>query len=119
LKAYSRQGKRARKLGVVIEFRIRTSYVGGVPITLEQIVEETQHWPRAKVNELVGRLSEGLSAPDPAVEDESKHETNRRLAEIENGTAEITEGEDVSARIRKITGGIPSWADGSTTKSDG
>ncbi len=75
-----------------------------VPITLEQIVEETRHWPPEKVGELVGRLTEDLHASDPENEAAWKEETRRRLAEIENGTVQPVDGNAVSARIRQIVG---------------
>ena len=78
--------------------------VSTVPMTLEQIVEETRHWPPEKVGELVGRLTEDLHASDPATEAAWKQETRRRLAEIENGTVQPVDGEAVSARIRQIVG---------------
>jgi putative addiction module component (TIGR02574 family) len=73
-------------------------------MTLEQIVEETRHWPPEKVGELVGRLTEELHASDPEIEAAWKQEVRRRLAEIENGSVQPVEGEVVSARIRQIVG---------------
>ena len=87
-----------------IEFPSRTLYAKPVPITLEQIVEETRHWPPERLSELVGRLTDELRAADPNVEAAWKQEARRRLAEIENGTAQATDGEAVSSRIRKIVG---------------
>jgi putative addiction module component (TIGR02574 family) len=75
-----------------------------VAITLEQIVEETRHWPPEKVGELVGRLTADLDASDSETEAAWKREARRRLAEIENGTAQPVDGEAVSARIRKMVG---------------
>jgi putative addiction module component (TIGR02574 family) len=75
-----------------------------VPMTLEQIVEETRHWPPEKLGELVDRLSEELYTPDPDHEEAWKQEARRRLAEIENGTVQAVDGEKVSARIRRIVG---------------
>ncbi len=75
-----------------------------MPITLEQIVEETRHWPPEKVGELVGRLTEELHTSDPDTEAAWKQETRRRLAEVENGTSQPVDGEIVSARIRQIVG---------------
>ena len=75
-----------------------------VPMTLDQIVEETRHWPPEKVGELVERLSEDLHASDPEIEAAWKQEARRRLAEIENGTVQAVDGEQVSARIRRIVG---------------
>ena len=73
-------------------------------MTLDQIVEETRHWPPEKVGELVERLSEDLHASDPEIEAAWKQEARRRLAEIENGTVQAVDGEQVSARIRRIVG---------------
>ena len=39
-----------------------------VPLTLEQIVEETRRWPAEKVGELVGRLTEELHTSSPEIE---------------------------------------------------
>lgn len=71
-------------------------------MTLDQIIQETRDWPAERVSELVGHLTESLI--DPEVEEAWKHETRRRLVEIENGTAQPVEGETVSARIRQIVG---------------
>ena len=57
-----------------------------VPITLEQIVEETRHWPPEKVGELVGRLTEDLHAGGPETEAAWKTEIDRRIEEIQTGT---------------------------------
>jgi putative addiction module component (TIGR02574 family) len=73
-------------------------------MTLEQIVEEARHWPPEKVEELVDRLSEGLHPADPAIDHAWKVETRRRLAEIESGTVQAVDGEEVSARIGRIVG---------------
>ena len=75
-----------------------------VPITLDQIVEETRQWPPEKVGELVGRLTEGLHASDPETETAWQGEINRRVKEIQSGAVEGIPGEEVSARIRKIVG---------------
>ncbi len=75
-----------------------------VPLTLEQIVEEIRHWPPEKVGELVDRLTEDLHNVNPEVEEAWKQEARRRLAEIENGTAQPVDGEEVSARVGKIVG---------------
>ena len=75
-----------------------------VPLTLEQIVEETRHWPPEKVGELLVRLSEDLHASDPEIEAAWKAEIDRRIEEIQNGKVQGIPGEEVSARIRKIIG---------------
>jgi putative addiction module component (TIGR02574 family) len=75
-----------------------------VPLTLEQIVEETRHWPAEKVGELVGRLTEELHTSDPETEAAWKAEIDRRIEEIQSGKVQGIPGEEVSARIRKIVG---------------
>ena len=75
-----------------------------MPMTLDQIVEETRQWPPEKVGELVGRLTEGLHASDPETEAAWHGEIARRVEEIRSGQVEGIPGEEVSARIRKIVG---------------
>ena len=75
-----------------------------MPITLNQIVEETRHWPPERVGELVGRLTEELHASDPEIEAAWKTEVDRRIAEIESGNVKGIPAEEVSARICKILG---------------
>ena len=67
-----------------------------MPMTLDQIVEETRHWPPEKVGELVGRLTEELHPTDPDLEEAWKQEIRRRLAEIENGTVQAVDGESAN-----------------------
>jgi len=67
-----------------------------LPMTLDQIVEETRHWPPEKVGELVGRLTEELHPTDPDLEEAWKQEIRRRLAEIENGTVQAVNGESTN-----------------------
>ena len=73
-----------------------------MPLTLEQIVEETRHWPPEKLGELVGRLTGDLRGSVPEIDSAWKYEARRRLAEIENGTVQPVDGASVSARIRQI-----------------
>lgn len=75
-----------------------------MPITLDQIVEETRHWPPEQVGELVGRLTEDLHASDPDTETAWKTEIDRRIEEIQSGRVQAIPAEEVSARIRKILG---------------
>jgi putative addiction module component (TIGR02574 family) len=65
---------------------------------------EARHWPPEKVGELVDRLTEELHTLDPDSEDAWRQEARRRVAEIENGTVQAVEGEEVSARIGRIVG---------------
>ena len=75
-----------------------------MPMTLEQIVEETRKWPPEQVGELVGRLTEDLHVSDPETRTAWESEISRRVAEIEEGKARGIPGDEVSARIRRILG---------------
>ena len=73
-----------------------------MPMTLDEIVEETKHWPPERVGELVGRLTEDLHASDPEIEAAWKVEVDRRIEEIQSGKVKGIPAEEVSARIQKI-----------------
>lgn len=71
-------------------------------MTLDEIVEETKHWPPEQVGELVGRLTDDLHNSDPEIEAAWKTEIDRRIEEIESGKVKGVPAEEVSARIQKI-----------------
>lgn len=73
-----------------------------MPITLDEIVEETKNWPLERVGELVDRLTEDLHTSAPEIEAAWKTEVNRRISEIESGKVQGVSAEEVSARIQKI-----------------
>ena len=73
-----------------------------MPMTVEQILEETRHWPPEQVGELVGRLSEDLHSSDPETEAAWTAEIRRRVAEIESGQVTGVPPAEVAARIRNI-----------------
>lgn len=75
-----------------------------MPMTLDQIVEETRNWPAEQVGELVDRLTEGLHASNPEIEAAWKTEIDRRIAEIESGKVQGVSPEIVAGRIEKILG---------------
>lgn len=75
-----------------------------MPITLDQIVEETRHWSPEKVGALVERLSGDLHACEPEIEAAWQTEVGRRIEEIQSGKVRGIPGEEVSARVRKIVG---------------
>jgi putative addiction module component (TIGR02574 family) len=75
-----------------------------MPITLEQIVEETRHWPPEKVGELVGRLTEDPRFSDAETEAAWQTEIARRVEEIQTGKVQGVPVEQSLARIRKIAG---------------
>ena len=73
-----------------------------MPMTLDQIVEETRNWPPEQVGELVGRLTEDLHSSSPEIDAAWKAEIERRVSEIESGKVKGISPEEVSARIEKI-----------------
>lgn len=73
-----------------------------VPITLDQIIEETRHWPPEKVGELVGRLTEDLHASDPETDAAWKIEIDRRIEEIQTGKVQGIQAEEVFAKAKRI-----------------
>ena len=75
-----------------------------VPLTLEQIVQETGHWPPEKVGELVGRLTEELHGSDLETEAAWKAEIDRRIEEIQTGKVRGVPLEESLARARKLAG---------------
>ncbi len=81
-----------------------SSKFSSMPLTLEQIVEETRHWPTEKVGELVSRLTEDLHASDPETEAAWQTEIGRRLEDIQNGRVQGIPAEEVFARIRRTLG---------------
>jgi len=71
-------------------------------MTLDEIVEETKHWPPERVGDLVDRLTEDLHTSAPEIKAAWKAEINRRIEEIESGKVKGVPAEEVSARIQKI-----------------
>ncbi|AHF91970.1 addiction module antitoxin RelB [Opitutaceae bacterium TAV5] len=76
-----------------------------MPMTVEQIVEETNRWPVDTVAELLDRITlarhGGLSAEHEAAWAET---ALRRATELDRGEAVLVPGHEVSARIRQIVG---------------
>jgi putative addiction module component (TIGR02574 family) len=75
-----------------------------MPLTLEQIVEETRRWSPEKLGELVGRLTEDLHASAPDIEAAWNSEVARRIEEIQTGKVQGISGEEVSAKAAQIAG---------------
>ena len=76
-----------------------------VPMTLDQIVEETRQLPTDVVAELVDRiLLERHGGIEPEMEAAWKSEIDRRIEEIETGKVKGIPAEESLARIRKIIG---------------
>ncbi len=76
-----------------------------MPLTLDQIVEETSQWPADAVSELVDRImlaKHGGLAPE--IEAAWRPVVARRVAEIRSGKVQGIPGDVVAARIRRIVG---------------
>ena len=76
-----------------------------MPLTLEQIVEETSQLPADVVAELIDRiLLARHGGIDPDIEAAWKTEARRRIEEIDSGKVQGVPAEESLARIRKIIG---------------
>jgi putative addiction module component (TIGR02574 family) len=76
-----------------------------MPITLDEIVEETREMPAEVVAELVDRIMVARHGGiEPSVASAWKTETDRRIAEIESGKVKGVPLEESLARARKIAG---------------
>jgi len=76
-----------------------------MPLTVEQIVQETNRWPVDSVAELLDRITlakhGGLAEQRGAAWAET---AARRSAQIDSGEETLIPGIEVSAQIRKIVG---------------
>ena len=87
------------------EPRQETGILTAMPLTIDQIVEETRQWSDKLVAELIDRISLAKNGRiDPRVKKASGEVAFHRLTELENGHAKPIPGKEVSARIRKIVG---------------
>jgi putative addiction module component (TIGR02574 family) len=75
-----------------------------MPLTVDQIVEETRSLSEDQLVLLVHRLRGRLHDIDPQIEKAWNDEAHRRLAELESGQVQAIPGDEVSARIRQIVG---------------
>ena len=74
-----------------------------MPMTLDQIVEETREMPGEVVAELIDRIMAARhGGMEPSVTESWKTETDRRIAEIESGKVKGVSAEENAARIQKI-----------------
>lgn len=87
---------------------VKTHRLGKIchmPLTLEQIVEETRQMPDEVVAELVDRiLIARHGGVESSVDSAWKTEASRRIAEIESGQVKGVPLEESLARARKIAG---------------
>ena len=80
------------------------AYRSAMPLTVEQIVEETRTWSEDQLVLLVHRLGERLHDLDPQIEEAWRIEAHRRLEEIESGKVQPIPLEESLARARRIAG---------------
>jgi 2',3'-cyclic-nucleotide 2'-phosphodiesterase (5'-nucleotidase family) len=79
--------------------------VPSMPITVEQIVEETRQWPADAVAELVDRiLLAKHGGVEATVEGAWRNEAQRRFAELEGGQVRGIPMEETLAKARKLIG---------------
>lgn len=75
-------------------------YHSPMPLTVEQIVEETRTWSDDQLVLLVHRLRERLHEIDPEIEDTCRTEARRRLEEIQSGKVQPLPLEESLSRAR-------------------
>jgi hypothetical protein len=76
-----------------------------MPITVDQIVEETRSLPQAAVVELVDRILMAMHGEqEPAHKKAWSKAIHRRVAEIHSGKVEGIPGEVTAGKIRRIIG---------------
>jgi hypothetical protein len=76
-----------------------------MPMTIEEIVEETRQWPGDVVSELVDRIMPAKHGGiDSEVDAAWRTEAHRRRAELESGKVQGVPLEDALAKARKIIG---------------
>jgi len=76
-----------------------------MPISIDQIVEETREMPPEVVSELIDRIMVARHGGiDPSVTASWKTEIDRRIEEMESGKVKGIPLEESLARARKIAG---------------
>ena len=76
-----------------------------MPLTADQIVEETVQWPVDAVAELLDRIALAKHGGMSGARAEAWADVaERRSAELDSGKVQLVPGDEVSARIRKIVG---------------
>jgi len=79
--------------------------VGGMSLTVEQVIAETKNWPEEQIKTLFERfLLANYRLPDPQLDPAWAAEIKRRVDEIESGREAGIPGDEVMARVRKIVG---------------
>jgi hypothetical protein len=76
-----------------------------MPLTVEQMVEETRDWPdKQLLVRLEDNLEQRLHAMNPEIEAAGKDEAHHRLEERQSGQLQSIPGDEVSAKFRRIVG---------------
>jgi hypothetical protein len=76
-----------------------------MPMTADQIVEETSQWPVEAVADLLDRIALAKHGGMSSARMETWTEVAlRRSAELDSGKTELIPGDVASARIRQIVG---------------
>ena len=79
--------------------------MAAMPMSVEQIVEETRSLPQDVVVELVDRILLTMhGGQEPAQASAWSSTIHRRIAEIRSGAVELIPGDVTAAKIRKIVG---------------
>ncbi len=75
-----------------------------MPLTVEQIVEETRTWSDDQLVLLVHRLGDRLQELDPGIQEAWRIDARRRLEEIQSGKVQPIPLQESLARARKVAG---------------
>jgi putative addiction module component (TIGR02574 family) len=75
-------------------------------MSAEEIIDKATSLPVELRIQIADALLHSLNTPDPDVDREWVEITERRLDEIESGTAELIPGEEVFDRIRERFGSL-------------
>lgn len=76
-----------------------------MPMTIEEIVEETSQWPGDVVTELIDRIMLAKHGGiDPKLDQAWRTEAHRRREELESGKVQGIPLEETLAKARKIIG---------------
>jgi putative addiction module component (TIGR02574 family) len=103
LKKRTRSGTRGSESSV--ELAQEMHMIRTMPMTVDQIVEETSQWPEDVVAELVDRIMLAKhGGVDAAVDTAWRAEAQRRLAELKSGQVQGIPLEDTLAKARKLIG---------------
>jgi hypothetical protein len=88
-----------------VEIRLLLVQGFAMPLTVDQIVQQTKEWPEDFVTELIDKIMLAkFGGIEPAVEAAWRTEARRRVDEIRSGREPGVDGEEVMAKARKLIG---------------